>query len=195
MDLTKYKNLEGEFIELREMVLDDAEIIYDWRSGPSGKLMGQPENYSLEGQKKWMQNRPDNEINYMIVSKETGKRVGMIGILAINPHDKNAYLGRLLVAPEFLTQSTPFGLEALKLCCSLILNEWKFLKVNGDVLSGNQPMLKLQKYLGMKEEGLLKQQKIIDGNAYDLHLVALFADNLNKTYIPRINIFLNSFRN
>ncbi len=54
-------------------------------------------------------------------------------------------------------------------------------------------MLKLQKYLGMVEEGLLREQKVIKGIYYDLYLVALFPKQLNTRYLPRISLLLKSF--
>lgn len=194
MNQTNYKNLHGEFIELREMTLADADLIYHWRTGPSGKFMNQPDGYSLESQQRWMQSRPANEINYMIVSKRSGEKVGMIAIVDISEQDRNAEVGRLLLAPEFLKRSNPYGMEALKLCCNLVLNEWGFHKIHGNVLSENKPMLRMQKYLGMVEEGLLKDQKTIHGKFYDLHLVALFREALNKSYLPKISLLLNSFK-
>ena len=193
MDINQAKILTGEFIELREITEDDAEVIYQWRTGPSGEYMNQPDGYSIEMQKAWMTGRPDNEINYMIIDKKSGTKVGMIGIVAISVQDKNAEIGRLLLAPEYLKRSNPFGLEALKLCSVQIFNVWNFHKMVGNVLSVNLPMLKLQKYLGMKEEGLLVEQKSIKGVMHDLHLVALFKEDFEKLYLPRLSMLLKSF--
>lgn len=194
MDLNLYKSLEGDFVTLNEITVNDAEIIYEWRTGQSGKYMNQPVGYSLNYQKRWIESRPDNEINYIISSKKSGKKVGMIAVVGISEQNKNAEVGRLLLAPEYLNKSNPYGLEALKICYNLIINEWNFNKVFGNVLSANTAMLKLQKFLGMTEEGKLKEQTVINNQFYDLFLVAIFRDQLNKLYIPRINLLLKSFR-
>jgi len=190
----KNKIISGEFIELVEITIDDSETIFNWRTGPSGTFMNQPDGYSLEMQNRWMASRPDNEVNYMIVEKSSGSRVGMIAIVGISEQDQNAEIGRLLLAPNFLGKSNPFGLEALKLCATEIMITWGMNKIYGNVLSENAPMLKLQIYLGMKEEGLLKMQKSIKGLFYDLHLVALFQNDFKKYYLPRLNLLLMSFR-
>jgi RimJ/RimL family protein N-acetyltransferase len=194
MELKAYKVLKGEFVELHEIILADAEIIYDWRTGTSGNFLNQPEGYSLENQKKWMQTRPANEINYTIVSKWSGEKVGMIAIVSISEQDQNAEVGRLLLAPEYLKSSNPYGLEALKICYNLILNEWGFKKIYGTILSENKQMLKMQKYLGMIEEGVQRQQKIIHGKICDLHFLAIFREELNKSYLPRVSILLKAFK-
>lgn len=191
--VTKHQIISGEFIELKEITPGDSEIIFNWRTGSSGNFMNQPDGYSLQMQNQWIANRPGNEINYMISDKASGAKVGMIAIVGISEQDKNAEIGRLLLGPEFLGKSNPYGLEALKLCAVEIMVTWKMNKIYGNVLSENAPMLKLQKYLGMKEEGLLKMQKSIKGVFYDLHLVALFKEDFEQYYLPRLNLLLKSF--
>ncbi|MBK9382681.1 MAG: GNAT family N-acetyltransferase [Chitinophagaceae bacterium] len=134
MDISEYKIVKGDFVELHEITPDDAQIIYNWRTSSSGQFMNQPDGYSLESQQNWMQNRPANEINYTIISKESGQKVGMIAIVGISIQDKNAEVGRLLLAPEFLKASNPYGLEALKICYNLILNVWGFNKIYGNAV-------------------------------------------------------------
>ena len=193
MEFKKANFIEGDFITLREITLEDAEIIFHWRTGPSGEFMNQLDGYNLQMQINWMKTRSDNEINYIIIDKKNKEKVGMVAIVGISKQDKNAEIGRLLLAPEFLKKSNPYGLEALKICSNQILKEWGFHKIYGNVLSENVPMLKLQKYLGMVEEGLLKDQKSIKGIKYDLHLVALFSEAFKLKYIPRINMLLKAF--
>lgn len=193
MDLENYREIKGEFITLREMTLDDAETIYNWRISDSGRFMNQPRGYSLDYQKRWMERLPLNEINYIMLSNDTGKAVGMVAIVGISEQDKNAEVGRLLLAPEYLNTSNPYGLESLKICYDLIINKWKFNKIFGNVLSANIAMLRLQKFLGMKEEGILIQQKIINNEMFDLHLVAIFEKDLNRSYLPKISLLLKAF--
>ena len=193
MGFRKESLIEGDFILLREINIEDAETIFKWRIGESGQFMNQPDGYCLAMQKQWMNNRSASEINYIIIDKKNNQRVGMVAIVGISEQDKNAEIGRLLLAPEFLKKSNPYGLEALKLCSNQILNDWNFHKVYGNILSENIPMLKLQKYLGMVEEGLLKDQKSIRGIMYDLHLVALFSGAFKQKYIPRIDMLLKAF--
>lgn len=194
MNLEPYKILEGEFVALHEMTPADAQLIYEWRTGPSGQFMNQPLGYSLESQQKWMATRPANELNFIIVDRNTSQKVGMIAVVGISEQDRNAEVGRLLLAPEWLKTSNPYGLEALKICYNLVLNTWGFNKIYGNVLSENLPMLKMQKYLGMVEEGVLREQRIIHGKTYDLHLVAIFPERLNKSYLPKLSMLLKAFK-
>lgn len=193
MDIDTYNNVKGTYIELTKITYEDAELIFSWRSSQSGLYLNRVEGYSLDMQKNWIQTRPTNEINYIIKDATTKLKVGMIGIVGISNQDKNAEVGRLLLAPEYLNVSNPYGLEALKICYDLVINKWNFKKVYGNILSTNKNMIRLQKYLGMIEEGVLKQQRFIDGRYQDLILVAIFKEQLNESYIPKINLLLKSF--
>lgn len=187
------KELRGNFVRLRTLVLDDAETIFNWRSSASGKFLNQPLGYSLLSQIEWMKNRPSNEINFMICDKRMEKDVGTISIVNISPQDFTTELGRLLLDPVYLKKSNPFGLEAIKLCCQQIFDVWKFNKVYGTILSDNFDMLRFQTYLGMEEEGILKKHRMRYGLLYDIHLVALFNENYQKKYVKRLDLLLHSF--
>ena len=54
MEFKKNSIIEGDFIILREITLDDAEIIYNWRTGSSGEFMNQLDGYNLQMQINWM---------------------------------------------------------------------------------------------------------------------------------------------
>lgn len=195
MDLNKYNLIEGKFIDLRIINEQDAEYIYKWRTGESGAYLNQPENYSIESQKAWIKSRNQNEINFIIYSKGlSSQRVGMISIVDVDIQNKKAEVGRLLLDAQYLNASTPFGLEALKITYNLVLNEWKFHKIYGSILALNIGMIKLQKFLGMEEEGVLKRHLFLHNQYVDLHLFAIFANDFNTKYEPRLNLLLKSFK-
>ena len=54
-------------------------------------------------------------------------------------------------------------------------------------------MIKLQKYLGMIEEGVLKQHLFLNGKFEDLHIMSLFSSDFEKAYKKRIQFLLKSF--
>lgn len=196
MDLSRYTLVRGKFIDLHIINENDAECIYRWRTSKSGAFLNQPDNYSIESQVAWIKNRHQNEINFVIYSKDSPpKKVGMIAVVDIDEQNKKAEVGRLLLDAKYLNSSTPFGLEALKITYSLVLNEWKFNKIYGSILALNTGMIKLQKYLGMEEEGVFKQHLFINNKYVDLHLFAICNPAFNSKYLPRLNLLLRSFQN
>ena len=160
----------------------------------SGKYLRQSGNYSLDEQKKWILNRSDQEINYIILDKFSNEKVGTISIYDVNETDKVANVGRLLLSDVYLTKSNPYGLESMLLCYEYVFNKMNFRKITGDIVATNVAMIKLQNYLGMKQEGLLSKHVLINGVYEDLHIMSLFTEVFEKQYKKRINVFLKSFK-
>ena len=183
----------GKYIILKKMGLDDALDIYNWRTSVSGNFMRQPEEYSLDSQLNWIKCRSEYEINYIIFDRITNKKVGTIGIYDVNSFDKITNVGRLLLSDEYLGLSNPYGLEALLLCFDYVFNELNFRKITGDILGSNEPMYKLQKFLGMKQEGFLERHVIINGRLEDLYIMSILKEQFNLIYKTKINFLLKSF--
>ena len=164
MEIKFQEIIIGEHIILRKITINDAKDIYHWRSSISGKYMRQPKDYSEKSQEEWIKNRSSKEINYIIFDKKSNKKVGTIGIYDVNVIDKVANVGRLILGDEYLGKSNPYGLEALLLSYDYVLNVMDYRKITGDILGTNESMFKLQKFLGMKQEGYLEKHTLINGN-------------------------------
>ena len=190
----KFENvIEGDFVTLRKVVLDDAPDIYRWRSSESGRYMRHVPDYSLESQIEWIRNRTASELNYIIYIKDSETKVGMIAIYDVNSIDLVANVGRLLLSEEYLKKSTPYGLESLLLTYSFVFDRMNFRKICGDILALNTEMFNMQKFLGMTQEGYLTQHVLIDDKYQDLFIMSLFKENFNS-YRKKINFFLRSFK-
>jgi len=190
----KFENvIEGDFVTLRKVVLDDAPDIYRWRSSESGRYMRHVPDYSLASQIEWIRNRTASELNYIIYIKDSETKVGMIAIYDVNSIDLVANVGRLLLSEEYLKKSTPYGLESLLLTYSFVFDRMNFRKICGDILALNTEMFNMQKFLGMTQEGYLTQHVLIDDKYQDLFIMSLFKENFNS-YRKKINFFLRSFK-
>ena len=185
--------IDGNHIVLRKTTEHDAADIFKWRSGIAGKFLRQPDDYSVQTQRDWILSRSGNEINYIITDVTTKENVGAIGIYDVNDFDKVANVGRLLLDDIYLKKSTPYGLEALLIMYDYVLNVMKFRKITGDILASNEPMFKLQKFLGMKQEGYLEKHTLINGKFEDLHIMSIFSKEFNNTYRKKIAFLLKNF--
>jgi len=186
--------LTGQHIILRKAGAEDAEAMYRFRSGYAGRYMRVSPDFSVENQRKWILNRGEQEINYVIVDKHTNETVGAISILDANEADKVISVGRHLVDDKYLTQSKPYGLEALLLTYDYAFNVMHFRKITGEILEVNENMVKLQKFLGMKQEGLLEKHVLI-GDAYrNICIFSIFNEQFNTVYKKRVGFLLKSFQ-
>lgn len=191
----KFDNIiEGEFITLKRVELNDASDIYKWRTSESGKFLQHGSNYTIESQKEWIKNRTASEINYIIYPKNSMTKVGMIGIYDLNINDLVTNVGRLLLDESYLKKSTPYGLESLLLTYNYVFSKMQFRKISGIISGSNVEMFKMQKFLGMKQEGYLNQHVIIKNKYEDLFIMSLFKEDF-VNYRNKINFLLRSFRN
>ena len=193
MEIKFDTTISGEFIILCKVELSDAEDIFTWRSGYSGRFLRHPEGYTVAMQEEWIKSRGDKEINYIIKDKKTLEKVGMISIYEVNTDDKVAEVGRLLLSDAYLTKSNPYGLEALLLSYNYVFNVMNFRKITGIIASINNAMFKLQLFLGMEQEGLLKEHTLIQDKFEDLHIMSLFKNKFTNVYTKKIAFLLNSF--
>ena len=194
MEIKFDTTITGEFIILRKAELSDAQDIFTWRSGHSGRFFRHPEGYNVSMQEAWIKSRSEKEINYIIQDKKTLEKVGMISIYEVNTDDKVAEVGRLLLSDTYLTKSNPYGLEALLLGYNYVFNVMNFRKITGIIAAVITTMVKLQLFLGMKQEGYLEKHTLINGNFEDLHILSIFKDQFNNTYTKKINFLLKSFK-
>lgn len=185
--------ISGEFITLRKMILGDAELIYKWRTSKVAKYLNRPENYTIESQIQWMNNRTDKEANYIIVRNDLHEKIGMVAILDINWNDKVGSVGRLLLDEQYVKRSQPYGLEALMLTYQYVFEIIKMRKITGIINTKNKKVYELQKYLGMFEEGILKRHVILNGREDDLYILSLFQEDF-VNYKAKIDEILNRFR-
>jgi RimJ/RimL family protein N-acetyltransferase len=194
MEIKLESTLFGKYVVLRKSEISDAQFIFDLRTSNAGKFLRQPIGYDLKSQENWMKTRPSNEINYIIKIKNTNQNVGTISIYDINLQDRIANVGRLILVDEYLKKSNPYGLESLLLTYGFVFNNLNFRKITGDILASNTDMLKFQLYLGMSQEGLLKEHVFLQNKYQDLHIMSIFKDKYILNYEKRINFLLKSFK-
>jgi [ribosomal protein S5]-alanine N-acetyltransferase len=194
MEIKFDTTISGKFIILRKAEVSDAQDIYSWRSGHAGRFLRHPAGYNVNMQEAWIKSRSDKEINYIIQDIKTLEKVGMISIYDVNSEDKVADVGRLLLSDNYLTKSNPYGLEALLLGYNYVFNVMNLRKITGVIAAVNMTMVKLQLFLGMKQEGYLENHTLINGKFEDLHIMSIFKDEFNNTYTKKINFLLKSFK-
>lgn len=186
--------ITGQHIILRKATVADAEDMYHWRSGFAGRYMRVSPDFSVANQAKWIESRSDKEMNYIIVDKQTQQSVGAISLLDLNEADGVGSVGRLLLDEKYLQESKPYGLEALLLTYDYLFNTLNFRKLTGEILEVNERMVKLQKFLGMTQEGLLEKHVLIKDNYENICIMSLFKERFNDFYRKKAAFLLKSFK-
>lgn len=186
----KAEKVEGCHVNLRPIEVYDSGVTFKWRSASRAKLLnsGAP---SVEDQKRWIVSRPASEFNFIIELK-SGEPVGMISLININSKNLHAETARFLIGEEDLVKGIPVAVEAMKLLYQIAFDLLKLKRLYGTVASKNKLMIKWQKYLGMKEEGVLRQHYFINNEWQDAIVLGLLDNEYFEDALPKMNRLINA---
>ena len=184
--------LRGEFVDLRPLRVADAELTFRWRTAPRARFLNTGAR-TVEQQAGWIAGRPDSEHNYVIELKD-GRPVGMVSLTGIDLVNRHGEPGRFLIGDEAAVQGIPVAVEAMQLLYRLAFDQLGLLRVFGTVAATNTLMLKWQKFLGMKEEGRLRQHLLLDGTFQDAVLLGLLVEEYRTTTLPRMDVLMAAAR-
>ena len=177
--------IQGEFVDLRPLVPDDAMLTLRWRQAERAANLNSGAR-SVEQQAAWIGGRPESEYNFVICLKD-GRDVGMVSLVGINAVSRHAEPGRFLIGEAEAVRGIPAAVEAMKLLYELAFDQLGLQRVFGTVVSDNPLMLKWQKFLGMKEEGCMRRHYFINGHFQDAILVGMLEEEYRSAALPRMN--------
>lgn len=188
-----YSKLSGKFVDLIKLDLVDAEITFKWRTSSKASNLNLGAQNLVE-QESFIKTRPDNEFNYVICLKD-GAKVGMISLIRVDYNNKNAESARFLIGEQDLVKGLPVAVEAMKLLYDLAFKHLGLERVYGYISSENRLMVKWQIFMGMIQEGVLRNHllsrdsKYVDAIAMGL-LKDEYLDNIETKYNNMINFGL-----
>ena len=185
--------LKGEFVNLRPLQVSDAEITHCWRSSVRAKYLNQSAA-SLEHQAAWITSRPQSEYNFIIELK-SGNPIGMVSLIGIDTINRHAEPSRFLIGDESAAQSVPAAVEAMKLLYELAFDKLGLVRVCGIIAASNTLMIKWQKYLGMREEGRLRNHLCQKSGFFeDAIFLGMLVEEYHKTALPRMKVLIAAAR-
>lgn len=176
--------LMGEFVSLRPLVVEDAEQTFHWRQSHRASLLNKGAD-TVQQQANWITSRPDTEYNFIIEIK-CNRPVGMLSLVDIDNVNHRAETARFLIGDEDAVKGVPVAVEAMKLLYELAFDVLKLQRLYGTVAADNHLMIKWQKYLGMKEEGRLRQHYFVNGRQQDAVFLGLLHEEYLSITLPRM---------
>jgi RimJ/RimL family protein N-acetyltransferase len=177
--------LRGEFVNLRPLEIADAKLTFRWRTADRARFLNAGAR-TVEEQARWIAGRPDSEFNYVIELTD-GRPVGMLSLTGLDRVNRHGEPGRFLIGDEAAVQGVPVAVEAMKLLYGLAFDDLGLVRVCGIVAAENALMIKWQKFMGMQEEGRLRDHLFLDGRFQDAVLLGLLVDDYRTTTLPRMN--------
>lgn len=182
----------GEFVRLRSLHVKDATLTLQWRHAQRAKFLSAGAS-TVEQQTAWIASRPASEYNLMIELKD-GHPIGMLSLTGIDSVNRHGESSRFLIGDEEAVKGVPAAVEAMKLLYQLAFEQLGLVRICGIVADNNHLMIKWQKYLGMKEEGRLRNHLCQDGEFHDAIYLGLLVDEYRKTSLPRMNVLIAAAR-
>jgi len=182
----------GEYVNLRPIMVEDAALTLAWRKAERARNLNLV-NSSLSEQEDWIRRRPASELNFIIETKNSIP-IGMLSLVGIDLVNKHAESGRFLIGDDEAAKGIPAAVEAMKLLYELAFDRLGLMRIFGTIASGNPLMIKWQKYLGMIEEGRMRNHYFIDGKWQDAVVLGLLADEARTRSIPRMNALIAASR-
>ena len=177
-------SLHGEFVDLRALRVDDAALTFGWRQGERAMLLNKGADTALQ-QARWIASRPASEHNFIIALKN-GHPVGMVSLTGIDTVNSHAEPGRFLIGDEQAARGVPVAAEAMLLIYELAFDRLGLHRVFGTVAGDNTLMMKWQRYMGMIEEGRLREHYFINGHFQDAVMFGLLETDYRRTAQHRL---------
>lgn len=180
--------LEGLFVDLRPLAVEDAATTLAWRLSGRARLLNAGAT-TVEEQAAWIAARPASERNFVIAVKD-GRDVGMVSLVSINRTNRHAEPARFLIGDEEAVRGIPAAVEAMKLLYHLAFDRLGLVRVFGTVVANNRRMARWQEYLGMRQEGRMRRHLFIDGEFRDALVYGLLEEEYRSDTLPRMEALL-----
>jgi len=169
--------IEGETIDLVAENSKWANLICKWRNDP--KVRQYSRNMwpkTLEEVKKGFEPLPDKQmrdfIKFTIYHKQSKRPIGRIGFNHIDWVGRNANIFAEIGEPEYWGKG--IAGEASRLMINYGFTELNLHKIIAGAFTPNKRSLRAAEKLGFEKEGVLKEEKYVDGQYHDVHKFALF---------------------
>ena len=175
--------INTERLRLRSVRLDDAEVIFKYRSDSiTNQYQGWiPE--SLNDVHSFI-NKVSPEINivdtwyqFVIIKKENNELIGDIGIHFLDSDKKQVEIGCTLDKNQ---QGKGYATEALKETMNYLFNKLNKRRVIGSIDPKNMKSIELVERLGFRKEAHFRESILINGEWVDDLVYAILKNEWNK---------------
>jgi diamine N-acetyltransferase len=163
-----------------------------WRQSERAGLLNRSAG-TVPEQVAWIRSRPASEHNF-VIEIDDGHPVGMLSLIGVDPDNRHAESARFLIGDEDAVRGVPVAVEAMKLLYELAFDQLGLERVWGTIAADNKRMIKWQRYLGMREEGRLRNHYLIGGRFQDAVCLGILAEEYRGQARPRMEALIAAGR-
>ncbi len=168
--------IEGKGVVLTTMTDSDTEDIVRWRNRDFVRRMFLYQApFTCEGHRSWIRNMIETgkAVQFIIREKESGEKIGSVYLRDIDRTNRKAEFGIFIGEADKL--GCGYGKEAADLMTEYGFSVLHLNKIFLRVLADNKRACRSYRKAGFTEEGLFRQDVILDGQKKDLIFMAKFA--------------------
>ena len=186
--MAHYKKLVGELCYLSPVAAEDGELWAEWLNDLEVALPLGDEAYAMipgEAARSWaVAAAGGQDPVFTIVERASERAVGRCLLFGVNQTDRTAMCG--LFIGEKSLWGKGLGSEALGLLLDYAFNLLNLHSVMLGVYSFNRRAIASYRKLGFREIGVRRQARIIAGQAYDVILMDLLAEEFTSPVIKKL---------
>jgi len=177
--------LQGKNVRLREIHKEDVKKYMEWFNDPEVKQYLTIFLPMTEiGEEKWLEDictkRSQTDVVFAIEAR-SGKKwvhIGNCGLHNINWHDRDCEMGIVIGEKKFW--SNGYGTEAAKILVDYAFGQVNLHRVSAGAYAFNVRSIKMQKRIGLKEEGCVRKAVYKNGQYYDKILLGILKEEWKK---------------
>ena len=166
-------------VELREIRSGDMDILRDWRNMPEiSRYMYSDHHITTEEHEKWF-NRiiHDKSTKYWIIVCDQ-EDVGLVNLYDIDNQNSRCYWAFYISSPNVRGKGVGSFVDYAVL--NYVFDKMGLNKLCCEVLGFNEPVVRMHKKFGFKEEGMFKEHIIKANKTYNVYCLGILSSEWNQ---------------
>jgi len=180
-NLNRVRFLESERLFLTPVTMDDMDRHYLWEHDKEMQYLDgmthRPQYYESFKDDFAGIFKSKKSMFLSVILKEDGAFIGNIVLFNIDDYARACEWG-LKIDKNYRRQG--FGGEASRLLIRYVFEELGFVRMQSGTHHKNEASIKLQESLGFVREGVLRKNRLVNGEYHDSHLYGMLKEDYEK---------------
>jgi ribosomal-protein-alanine N-acetyltransferase len=161
-----------------------AETFFSWINAPDiNRYRPAPPVESIEAEREWIRrtSTSESDIVWAVFCREDNELIGSMGLHSYRPQFQRAMSGTLIGRKEYWGRG--IGSEIVRLRTQYAFDELRLHKLTSEVISENNPSLRMLLRVGYHVIGLRRDHFLIDGRWVNEYLLECMREDWEKAKI------------
>ena len=170
-------------MQLRDMRLDDAEVVHRWRSSPEvADTMFTNEPISWEQHLVWLERTLDDPTKRYWIIEHDDVAVGVASLVEIDERNRRCAWTFYLGEPD---TPGPVGLAVEFEVMAVVFADLGLNKLISEVLAINDRVVQLHEHVGFQREGVLREHVHRSDGVHDVVVLSMLRDEWMQRHSKR----------